>query len=375
MQDQAKPKFTFIAVHGGAGFHSKSKDSEIEIRRCLTRAVTHARTSLDAGATALNVTEKAIIVLEDDPCLNAGYGSNLTFDGTVECDASIMDGLTMDYGAVGAVPGVKNPIQAAFAVFKYSKQPDPLGRIPPILLVSEGARAFAEENQVACVDSDTLRSPRSQDEWRIWRDRFDSSAKAGPGVSSMAIDREGLHDRQDTVGAIALDSSGGLAAGVSSGGLLLKPSGRIGEAAMFGAGCWAQQVADRGIACSISGSGEYIARMMLAKTVGEAILADSDPDVHEILEHTLGDFYAMCRDRGETEPSTGILLVVQEPGEDGESIARLWCAFTTESMAIAYGSSTGPKIKATILRRDSEPFQRDKDKPSICITSLAAWHR
>ncbi len=83
------------------------------------------------------------------------------------------------------------------------------------LLVSEGARAFAEGHQVARVDPETMKSPRAEDEWRIWRDRFDAAAKAGSEVSSMASDRESIHDRQDTVGAVALDSSGGLAAGVS----------------------------------------------------------------------------------------------------------------------------------------------------------------
>ncbi|KAI0093267.1 nucleophile aminohydrolase [Irpex rosettiformis] len=335
MQEQ---KFWLVATHGGAGYHHKAKDLETNIRDCLTRAMKDAFTSIEAGSTALDATEQIITMLEDDPCLNAGFGSNLTFDGTVECDASIMDGRTADYGAVGAVSGIKNPIRAATAVLRHSRQPDPLGRIRPILLVSEGARSFAEEHHLPCVSPDALISVKAKAEWSMWKERYEA---ATTDEETVTMSREGLHDRQDTVGAIAWDASGGLAAGVSR-----KPSGRVGEAAMFGAGCWAQQVKDsgseRGVACSISGSGEYITRMMLAKTIGEAIIGNPDPDVHQILTGVLEDFHC---DRGEAEPSAGVLLVVQEPNEEGGYIPRLWCAFTTESMAVAYGTSSSQKLK------------------------------
>ncbi|KAI0344671.1 N-terminal nucleophile aminohydrolase [Trametopsis cervina] len=346
-----QPDFKLIAVHGGAGFHSTAKISEDEIKRCLKLACKQSLANLENGCTGLDAVETSIAIMEDDPCLNAGYGSNLTFEGSVECDASIMDGRTGDFGATGALSGVKHPISAAVAVLRYSRQPDPLGRIRPIMLVSNGAKAFARAQNIARIPDEDMITPRARDEWLKWLERY-NSASTEPSASPIII--PALRERQDTVGAIAWDASGSLAAGVSSGGLLLKPAGRIGEAAIFGAGCWAQQSSEsgteRGVACSLSGSGEYITRMMLAKSIGEAVMQNPDEDIHGILHSTLTNFYEMCRHRGETEPSAGIILLVQEVDDDHVQHPRLWCAFTTESMSIAYASTLQPKPKVRNTR-------------------------
>ncbi|EED81682.1 predicted protein, partial [Postia placenta Mad-698-R] len=170
---------------------------------------------LETERSSVDAVEQAIVFLEHDECLNAGYGSNLTLDGAVECDASIMDGSTSAFGAIGAASGIRNPIKAARAVLEHSSKPDPLGRIPPILLVSSGAVNFAKAHGLELVHPKALITPRASAEWDYWRSRF---------ISEPAD----LHAMQDTVGAVAWDISGRLSAGVSSGGLLLKPPGRIG---------------------------------------------------------------------------------------------------------------------------------------------------
>ncbi|KAG5648596.1 hypothetical protein DXG03_003207 [Asterophora parasitica] len=133
------PHDGYVVVHGGAGMHGHAREKEV--KQALRLACKEALKGLhdpspDHGdsskCTPLNMVGNAIVVLEDDPHLNAGYGSNLSLIGTVECDAAIMDGASGYFGSVGAVSGIKNPIQLARVVLEYSRIPDPLGRIPPL---------------------------------------------------------------------------------------------------------------------------------------------------------------------------------------------------------------------------------------------------
>ncbi|KAI0374033.1 N-terminal nucleophile aminohydrolase [Pilatotrama ljubarskyi] len=349
------PAFRVVAVHGGAGFHPRSQSLDNEIKRALRSACTRAIAVLGRTEVALRAAAEAITILENDDCLNAGYGSNLTMSGRVECDASLMDGLTGDFGAVGAVSGIKNPITLAHSVLQHTRIPDPLGRIPPMLLVSAGAEEFARtQPEDMTYPPDAMISPRAQLEWRKWKDTLeaaqalalDVSAQTSIAAAACPPQTDGLRDRQDTVGAVVLDAEGALAAGVSSGGLLLKLPGRVGEAAIYGAGCWAMQRT----ACSVSGNGglgagEYITRMSLAKTICEALESAGDEgDTHEILEQVVGrHFCELCRERGEMSPQAGVILLVKENDGNGELKPRLWCAFTTESMAVGYASSLSSK--------------------------------
>ncbi|CAL1707634.1 unnamed protein product [Somion occarium] len=367
--------FYVVAVHGGAGSHSRSKTYTMEVKHALISACESALARLVQNRTALDATESAITVLEDDPSLNAGYGSNLTLEGTVECDAALMDGATGNYGSVGAISGVKNPICAARTVLRHAFISDPLGRIPPLLMVSRGAETFAQNQGLPCVSPELMISPRAQADWERWKTRLDSVC-AGIDVPEDNFPRSsGLRDIQDTVGAIAWDPDGGLAAGVSSGGLLLKHSGRIGEAATFGAGCWAHQLASNdvscsfgGVACSVSGTGEYIMRCVLAKTIGEKLLSGRGEDTHDVLHEVLENFHVVCRSLGDNEAHAGVLLLVKERDEAGTVNARLWCAFTTENMAVGYASSLNPQPKAVIIRRPSQPASVDRH--SMYITTL-----
>jgi len=243
------------------------------------------------------------------------------------------------FGGVGAVSGCKNAIGVARAVLNHSREPDRLGRVPPLTLVSSGAYKFAAD-QVETIPPEALITPRSYEHWKKWKTRLDSSDNSLPWIG------ERLEDIQDTVGAVAWHESDGFAAGVSSGGLLLKYPGRVGEAAVFGAGCWANQYEPGldGMACSISGTGEHIIRSNLAQRLGEALRvaakSDEDEDPHDILNRILvNDFGDTCRELRENHPSVGVILLSAEDSGSGDAKVRLWCAFTTQSMAVAYAST------------------------------------
>ena len=277
--------FYFVAIHGGAGYHPPSSDSSN--RRSLRAAISSALTTLTTVSssekssgdcspgtrlTALNTATKLIAALEDSSELNAGYGSNLTFDGDVECDAALMDGGASDgcytgtFGGVGAVRGVRNPVLLARCVLDARRQQQHsnaglgLGRVPPLLLVGEGAVRFAAERGVVMQPAEMV-TPRARREWEVWRERWEqeqererereerrTSVVGDSKDSEVGVDLAMLRARQDTVGAVVVQGDAGdVAAGVSrcvyscfheedgwsirwfSGGLLLKPSGRIGE--------------------------------------------------------------------------------------------------------------------------------------------------
>ncbi|KAG9009332.1 hypothetical protein FRB94_012149 [Tulasnella sp. JGI-2019a] len=293
--------------------------------------------------------------MEDDECLNAGYGSNLTFEGTVECDSAIMSG-NGHFGAVGALSGVRNPISVARRILERSTETSVIGRVHPMMLVSAGAHAFTEQEGQAVSSPDKMVCPRAKMEWEYWRAQL---ADATSGAQIMQED--GL---ADTVGAVAFCWEIGakvqqidVAAGVSSGGILLKPSGRVGGAAIFGAGCWAS----RRVAVSVSGTGEQIIRESLARNLGEAVekcsgCVGSDAlDTHEEIERVMNKFREACAARGDTDANAGAIVLVSEGDneEHGEHFRpRAYCSFTTHSMAIGYTATSMSKSKTIILKQD-----------------------
>lgn len=249
--------FYFVAIHGGAGYHPPSSDSSN--RRSLRAAVSSALSTLttvsisssksssgSCNPTALDTTTALIAALEDSPEFNAGYGSNLTFDGDVECDAALMDGGASDggyyaFGGVGAVRGVRNPVLLARCVLdgrcQQQRQGLGLGRVPPLLLVGDGAVRFAAERGVragGAVEGEPVEmiAPRARREWEVWRERWEQEEKRRTtsvtgGDSRDLAESRGvgfgananlamLRARQDTVGAVVVrDDAGDVAAGVS----------------------------------------------------------------------------------------------------------------------------------------------------------------
>ncbi|KAF8608789.1 N-terminal nucleophile aminohydrolase [Ceratobasidium sp. AG-I] len=339
-----------IAVHGGAGSHSSNKDVEAQIKSGLKSACSKAQQSFQTKQDACQAVRDSIISLEDDAHFNAGTGSNLTIIGTVECDASIMNAAE-DFGAVGAVRGIKNPIALAYDLLAESQVPDPHGRIHPMLIAGKPVATTGDPFEMI--------TPKSRSEWDRWKSLVDPSLVI-PELPDANI-------MQDTVGAIACTVDGDVSAGVSSGGILLKHPGRVGEAGIFGAGCWASGArGDRNaVACSVSGAGEMIMRGFLAKELSEAV-RHPERDIHEEIERVLTEFKEMCVERGSEHANVGVILIVVERQDTGVLRSRLWCGFTTASFAIAYATSIESAPKAVILRRPG----RDLSKPGLYITSL-----
>ncbi|OAA74797.1 asparaginase family protein [Akanthomyces lecanii RCEF 1005] len=174
---QRKRSIPAIFLHAGAGFHSHQNE-DVHLRACVAAAEMGMR-FLKAGASATEAVEASLRVLEDKEITNAGYGSNLSIDGTVECDATIVDHLGRS-GACGAVPNIRNPISLAKLIFDGSKRPLSLRRVPPNALVGEGAKIFAEEHGMATFSNDYLVSKNSRDRFMRWQDdllRAEAKAK------------------------------------------------------------------------------------------------------------------------------------------------------------------------------------------------------
>ncbi|MEO8809210.1 MAG: isoaspartyl peptidase/L-asparaginase, partial [Rhodanobacter sp.] len=201
-----------LVIHGGAGVirHDMTPTRENEIRVAMTRALQHGHAELAAGKSALDAVTAALVVLEDDPNFNAGKGSVFTHDGKNALDAAIMDGNTLNAGAVVGVEHVKNPILLARAVMDKS---------PYVMLSGAGAEAFAKEQGIDLVDPAYFRTDQR---WQQLQKALKEDAARQPHADEETARHFG------TVGAVALDAQGHLAAGTSTGGMNDKRWGRIG---------------------------------------------------------------------------------------------------------------------------------------------------
>ncbi len=229
-----------LIVHGGAW---DIPDDVIDACKdgCL-RALRAGYTILTNGGHALDAIQAAITVLEDDPVFDAGYGSHLNLDGYVECDAIIMDALTLRAGSVAGLRRIKNPIQAARAVLENS---------PHMMLISQGAEQFAFDQGIPLCDPEEVISLAEREAWQRCR------------KDSHAADNHRGH-QQGTVGAVAFDEQGRLFAATSTGGTCCKLPGRVGDSPLIGCGCYADSETG---AVSSTGYGEAIMKVVLAKTV------------------------------------------------------------------------------------------------------------
>lgn len=271
----------------------------------MERACQEASRELDAGKETLCAVQAAITILENEPTTNAGYGSNLSMTGHVEGDASVMvsDGT---FGAVGAIPWVPNPIMVATCLALESRKRLPCGLIPPIMIAGDGARMWAKEKGLRTfinqeeADKQMISSPARQRHKRyleILRNSCSESSESRLNRENKYNIRDCMGDdvRNDTVGCIVVESNGDMAAGVSSGGIALKAPGRVGEAAIFGAGCWVEsQEKNKQKICtatSVTGVGEKIVKYSLAQRTGSAALnidAAVDFTCSKVIADTIG---------------------------------------------------------------------------------------
>ncbi|MEE9441984.1 MAG: isoaspartyl peptidase/L-asparaginase [candidate division Zixibacteria bacterium] len=240
-----------IAIHGGAGTilrASMTPEKEKAYLDGLTQSLKAGYEILKKGGTALDATQAAVVVMEDSPLFNTGVGAVFTHDGGHEQDACIMDGATKNVGAVANVRRIKNPILLARLVYDKS---------PHILFAGEGAEKFAASNSMTLVEDMTY----FDTEFRY--EQLQKALKREKSLSAPAtqLDHSDDKDKMGTVGAVAVDQSGNLAAATSTGGMTNKRHGRIGDTPMIGAGTYAD---NNTCAVSATGVGEYIMRGMIA---------------------------------------------------------------------------------------------------------------
>lgn len=303
---QEQPMKFAIAIHGGAGPSSKQASDEANAARIgsMQKALDIGKGILEKGGKSLDAVEAVVLFLEDDPKFNAGKGAVFAADGSHELDASVMDGRTGACGAVAAVRRVKNPIHLARLVMTDS---------PHVLLTGKGAEAFAELKQVEMVENDYFDTPETRAKWEERKRRKEDNPQ-----SRIQIEDVGCFG---TVGCVALDQNGDLAAATSTGGMTAKQFGRVGDSPIIGAGTYA----DNGTcAVSCTGKGEEYIRHVVAYDIaaqmryGNKTLQES---VDTVLRKTL-------------KPNDGGVIAVDRLG-------RIVMEYSTPGMARAAADSSG----------------------------------
>lgn len=249
-----------IAVHGGAGNFRPSElpaETLAQRRAALEASLEAGRKVLAAGGSSVEAVVAAVRVLEDSPHFNAGRGSVLTADGTVEMDASLMEGRGRRAGAVTGVTTVRNPVTAARAVMENSGH---------VMLAGAGAERFAREQGLETVAPAWFHTPERLEQLQRAKARGDrpSGEDASPRSSTPGTGAE----KYGTVGAVALDRDGNLAAATSTGGIVRKRAGRVGDSPVIGAGTWADNDT---VAVSMTGTGEAILRAAAAHDIAALV--------------------------------------------------------------------------------------------------------
>jgi L-asparaginase / beta-aspartyl-peptidase len=273
-QDAAAPPVT-IVIHGGAGAlapgrYTPAKEAEFIAK--LNEALDAGYAILEDGGAALDAVEAAIVTMEDSPLFNSAKGAVFTREGKNELDASVMDGATLNAGAITGVTTVKNPIRLAREVMENSVH---------VMFAGDGADKFAEQQGLEIVDPEYF---YTEHRWKSYQEALKREKEQKD--SSISYDY-----KFGTVGAVALDAGGNLAAGTSTGGMTLKSFGRVGDTPIIGAGTFAD---NKSCAVSSTGHGEYFIRLTIARDIcaqveyaGKSVEDAANDVIHNRLE-TLG---------------------------------------------------------------------------------------
>jgi len=251
------PTTPVIAIHGGAGTITRaaiSTEQEARYHQALDYVLQGGQTVLEKGGSALDAVTEAVFRLEECPLFNAGKGAVFTHDGTHELDASIMDGRTLSAGAVACVKTLRNPILGARRVMDDGRH---------VLLVGKGAEDFARSSGLEIVSQEYYFTEARYDQWQRAVSE-NSPCLLDHDAHALAAEPIDADTKMGTVGAVALDAQGNLAAATSTGGLTDKRAGRVGDSPLIGAGCYANNST---VAVSCTGSGEMFIRMLAAYDV------------------------------------------------------------------------------------------------------------
>src|SRR6266571_7024107 len=300
-----------LIVHGGAW---DIPDEAVEACKSgCHRALAAGWSILSRGGSALDAIEAAIMVLEDDPVFDAGYGSHLSLDGRVECDAIVMNGATLRAGAASTLQRVKNPIQVARKILEHC---------PHRMLVAEGAERFAKEQGITLCKPEELISESEREAWmKCKQDKHAPIFHRG-------------HE-QGTVGAVAIDRNGNLFAATSTGGTCCKLPGRVGDSPLIGCGCYADSEAG-GVSCT--GYGEAIMKIVMAKTAVDFLRRDSsnEEEKRALAQWATHNAVQLLAERGR---GTGGLILLDRFGTPA-------FAFNTPRMAYGFVNPDGSFVTA-----------------------------
>jgi beta-aspartyl-peptidase (threonine type) len=330
-----KPHQPVLLIHGGAW--AMPDDAVGAHERGISAALEAGWDALSRGGTAVHAVEAAITVMEDDDTFDAGRGSFLTRDGRVQLDALLMNGSDLRAGGVACVERLRNPIQAARLVLEKS---------PHVYFVGSGAERFATQHGMRLVDNTELIVPRERERLMNFQS---AEAKGMPDTifsgntameqtaltaeveqalpNALRVDDPTLHSH-DTVGAVALDQFGNIAAGTSTGGTLSKAPGRVGDSSLIGCGCYADNLS---AAVSLTGWGEPIMKLVLGKWAVDRVAAGGVPQ--EAASDAIAYLYKRLGGHG------GMILL----GPDG----RIGVAHNTPRMAWGLATAEGQQLGVT----------------------------
>lgn len=341
-----------IAIHGGAGTIRRaemSPEMEGNYRRTMEQALRAGHKVLSDGGSSLDAVEATIHVLEDSPLFNAGRGAVMTAEGKCELDASIMEGSEGAAGAIAGATRIKNPITAARAVMEQT---------PHVFLAGPATDAFAEEAGLELVENDYFRTERRRKALEASQEREKEQGasilgmgegrddSAGPEPERMADSKFG------TVGCVALDREGNLAAGTSTGGITNKRYGRVGDSPVIGAGTWAE---NETVAVSCTGQGEYFIRLQVAGDIA-ARMRYADASLKEAVNAQLDRL-------GELKAQGGVIAM------DPKGNARF--AFNTVGMYRGYIGPDGELSLAIYGDKRDAIFGADNAREGSMLTPLA----
>ena len=321
LQSPQNPRLGFV-IHGGAGVIRRgdlSPEKEKAYRAKLEEVVMAGYKALQDGKSSLDAVQIAINLMEDSPLFNAGKGAVFTHDGKNELDAAIMDGKDLRAGAVAGLHHVKNPVTLARAVMEKS---------PHVMMIGDGAEQFAREQNIELVPEkyfftqerwDALQKILQQEKEK------EKAAKDGKKVSQIDL-REEPYNKFGTVGAVALDKDGNLAAGTSTGGMTNKKYGRVGDAPVIGAGTYANNDT---CAVSATGWGEFFIRLGVARDIS-AIMEYRALPIQQAVD-------AVIKKKLQKAGGDGGVIAIDKFGNIGIS-------FNSEGMYRAYVDASGKPV-------------------------------
>ena len=370
----------FICLHVGAGYHSIN--NEILYTNLCKNACKLGKRLLKRNYVCTDIVEKVCSFLEDSDLTNAGYGSNICQDGSIECEAGIMESKTKRFAAVVCVKNLMNPVQLAKMLLNNQSEEHELGLCPPMILAGKGTKLKAIELGLKLVENKSLISKKAWEDFLSFQKRVQSVAhshKKSDEVISRGKSQIGenskdtlqvlfsskkqklslefkdakeadehlkekqMSERLDTIGVICIDTNGEMASAISSGGIAFKKPGRLGHVAQYGAGCWAFQHSPSLLVGSCtSGCGELLAQTNLAKKVADYSINN------EILNYNdfLLDEFVNSQYISSSQLRLCGLIVAKYVNEGSDCYVDFHLAHTTESFGVAFmaGNMKSPKV-------------------------------